>query len=57
MAMLDNGIYKYQINTSFQPIIKGTIIVLVVIFDAWYRGYMDMKIQSKKEHDPLSVGR
>jgi ribose transport system permease protein len=57
MAMLDNGIYKYQINTSLQPIIKGAIIVLVVIFDAWYRGYMDMKIQSKKEHDPLLEGR
>jgi ribose transport system permease protein len=57
MAMLDNGIYKYQINTSFQPIIKGVIIVLVVIFDAWYRGYMDMKIQSKKGHDPLPAGR
>jgi ribose transport system permease protein len=57
MAMLDNGIYKYQINTSFQPIIKGTIIVLVVIFDAWYRGYMDAKIQSKKGHDPLPGGR
>jgi ribose transport system permease protein len=57
MAMLDNGIYKYQINTSFQPIIKGTIIVLVVVFDAWYRGYMDMKIQSKKGHDPLPAGR
>jgi ribose transport system permease protein len=57
MAMLDNGIYKYQINTSFQPVIKGTIIVLVVIFDAWYRGYMDMKTQSRKGHDPIPAGR
>jgi ribose transport system permease protein len=55
MAMLDNGIYKYQINTSFQPIIKGAIIVLVVVFDAWYRGYMDVKAQSKKKNGPLSV--
>ncbi|MDR2478188.1 MAG: ABC transporter permease [Treponema sp.] len=48
MAMLDNGIYKYQINTSYQPIIKGAIIVLVVIFDAWYRGYMDRRLQLQR---------
>lgn len=44
MAMLDNGIYKFQIDTSYQPVIKGLIIVLVVIFDAWYRRYMNKRL-------------
>lgn len=49
MATLDNGIYKYQIDTSYQPIIKGAIIVAVVIFDAWYRRYMQEQQNKKKE--------
>jgi ribose transport system permease protein len=48
MSMLNNGIYKYQINTSYQPVIKGVIIILVVIFDAWYRGYMDDQIYENR---------
>jgi ribose transport system permease protein len=48
MSMLNNGIYKYQINTSFQPVIKGAIIILIVIFDAWYRRYMDNQIHTKE---------
>jgi ribose transport system permease protein len=46
MAMLDNGIYKYQIDTSYQPVIKGFIIILVVVFDAWYRRHMDKRFLS-----------
>jgi ribose transport system permease protein len=51
MAMLDNGIYKYQINTSWQPIIKGAIIVLVIVFDAWYRSLMEKRLQTQKNAD------
>jgi Ribose/xylose/arabinose/galactoside ABC-type transport systems, permease components len=36
MATLNSGIYKFQINTSYQLIIKGIIIICVVIFDSWY---------------------
>ena len=47
MAVLDSGIYQYQINTSFQPIIKGTIIILFVVFDAWYSKKMKAKTAKK----------
>jgi ribose transport system permease protein len=56
MSMLDNGLYKYQINTSWQPIIKGLIIILVVIFDAWYRNYMDKRLQIQKDTKLLKGG-
>lgn len=36
MSTLDNGIYKFQISTAYQSIIKGAIILLVIIFDSWY---------------------
>lgn len=36
ISTLNNGIYKFQINTSYQLIIKGAIIILVVMFDSWY---------------------
>jgi ribose transport system permease protein len=56
MSMLNNGIYKYQINTSYQSVIKGVIIILVVIFDAWYRGYMDNQIHTKAREKLQEAG-
>lgn len=49
MAVLDNGIYKYQINTAYQPIIKGLIIVTVVVFDSWYNKRMERSAKNKKK--------
>jgi ribose transport system permease protein len=49
MAVLDSGIYKYQINTSLQPIIKGSIIILFVVFDACYIKKMKAKTGKKQE--------
>lgn len=48
MAVLDNGIYKYQINTAYQPVIKGLIIVAVVVFDSWYNKRMEEASKNKK---------
>lgn len=48
MAVLDNGIYKYQINTAYQPIIKGLIIIAVVVFDSWYNCRMEEASKNKK---------
>lgn len=48
MSVLDNGIYKYQINTAYQPIIKGVIIILVVVFDAWYNKRMEQASKNRK---------
>lgn len=48
MATLDNGIYKFQINTAYQLIIKGIIIICVVAFDSWYNNFMDEASRNKK---------
>ncbi len=48
MAALDNGIYKFRINTAYQLIIKGIIIICVVVFDSWYNNYMDNAARNKK---------
>ncbi len=48
MSTLDNGIYKFQINTAYQLIIKGIIIICVVVFDSWYNDFMDAASKNKK---------
>jgi ribose transport system permease protein len=40
MTALINGIYKYNLPTAAQLIIKGVVIVLMVIFDSVYNNYM-----------------
>ena len=55
MAALDNGILKLQLNTAYQDVIKGIIIILVVIFDAWYRGFMQNRAQKKKAEKEAAV--
>jgi ribose transport system permease protein len=40
MTALINGIYKYNLPTAAQLIIKGLVIVLMVIFDSLYNRYM-----------------
>lgn len=47
MAALENGVLKLQMNTAFQYIIKGVIIILVVIFDAWYNAQVEKKAQER----------
>ena len=51
MATLENGVRKLDMNTSYQYIIKGIIIIAVVIFDAAYKSRMDRqaKEQGAKE--------
>ncbi len=48
MAALDNGIYKFQVNTAYQLVIKGIIIICVVVFDAWYNNFMDEFTRNRK---------
>ena len=40
MTALLNGIYKYNLPTAVQLMIKGGVIVLIVILDSLYAGYM-----------------
>ena len=49
MNVLTNGIYKYNLPTATQLIVKGGVIVAMVIFDAVYNSYMEKKVtQSQK---------
>jgi ribose transport system permease protein len=45
MAALENGVLKLQMNTAYQYVIKGVIIIMVVIFDAWFNSVMEKKAQ------------
>ena len=53
MATLENGVRKLAINTAFQYVIKGAIIILVVIFDAVYKTYMDRKAREEGAKEGL----
>lgn len=55
MAALDNAILKLQMSTAYQYVIKGIIIILVVIFDAWYRNFMQNRAQKKKAEKEAAV--
>ena len=43
MAILTNGIYKYNLGSEYHVIIKGAVIIVMVLFDAVYQRYFQMK--------------
>ena len=43
MQVLKNGILKYNFSTQTQAVISGTVIVVMLIFDAYYNEYMQKK--------------
>ena len=43
MNVLTNGIYKYNLPTATQLIIKGLVIVAMILFDSVYNSYMERK--------------
>ena len=47
MAVLQNGILKYNLPTAAQLIVKGLVIVAMIIFDAVYNDIMQKRIQRK----------
>jgi ribose transport system permease protein len=51
MAVLENGIYKYNFPTAVQLIIKGSVIVVMVIFDEVYNQYVQKKIEQKNKNE------
>ena len=53
MATLENGVRKLDMNTSFQYIIKGIIIIAVVIFDATYKSRMERKAREQGAKEGL----
>lgn len=56
MNVLTNGIYKYNLPTAAQLIIKGGVIVAMIVFDSVYNSYMERKIQkSGKDVEEVAV--
>ncbi|MBQ7535179.1 MAG: ABC transporter permease [Stomatobaculum sp.] len=53
MITLENGVRKLDMNTAFQYVIKGLIIVAVVIFDATYKARMDKKAREEGAKEGL----
>ena len=48
MAALDSGIIKLGLDSAYQNVIKGVIIILVVLFDAWFRKTMQQQAMKRK---------
>jgi ribose transport system permease protein len=46
MAVLTNGLYKYNLPTGYQMITKGGVIVAMVIFDSVYQKVMENRIRN-----------
>ena len=56
MAVLQNGILKYNLPTAAQLIVKGIVIVIMIIFDAVYNNIMQKRIQQKaREEDAAEM--
>ena len=55
MSALDNGVLKLQMNTAYQYVIKGVIIILVVMFDAWYNGQMEKRAQERGRKEAVKA--
>ena len=53
MATLENGVRKLDMNTSYQYIIKGIIIIAVVIFDAVYKTRIDKRAKEQGAKEGL----
>ena len=56
MAVLQNGILKYNLPTAAQLIIKGVVIVIMIVFDSVYNQYMQKRIQQKLNQDTQMAG-
>lgn len=57
MAVLQNGILKYNLPTAAQLVVKGIVIVVMIIFDAVYNSMMQKRIQQRaKEESEIAGG-
>jgi ribose/xylose/arabinose/galactoside ABC-type transport system permease subunit len=51
MAVLTNGLYKYNFPAAYQIIFKGGVIIMMVIFDSVYQKYMENRIRKASKLD------
>lgn len=56
MAVLQNGILKYNLPTAAQLIVKGVVIVIMIVFDAVYNKIMQKRIQQKARELDAATG-
>ena len=56
MAVLQNGILKYNLPTAAQLIVKGVVIVIMIVFDAVYNKRMQKRIQQKARELDAATG-
>ena len=58
MAILANGILKYNLPTATQLIVKGAVIIVMVVFDSVYNSFMEKrtKERAKLEEEKLAGG-
>lgn len=56
MAVLQNGILKYNLPTAAQLIVKGVVIVIMIVFDAVYNKMMQKRIQQKAREMDAATG-
>lgn len=54
LAVLDNGIRKFEISSAFMTMLRGGIIVFVVIFDAWYQRRHQEKLRRSSSLEELT---
>lgn len=47
MSVINSGIVQIGISTYYQPVIKGGIIIIAVLFDIGYLQYVDRKMKTK----------
>lgn len=46
MAILTNGIYKYNLGSEYHVIIKGVVIIIMVLFDSVYQYWFRSRTRS-----------
>lgn len=56
MAVLQNGILKYNLPTSTQLIIKGVVIVAMIIFDSIYQKMIQARIMRRAREEDVPEG-
>jgi len=56
MATLQNGIYKYNFPTAIQLVFKGSVIIIMVVFDSLYNRYMEKKIILRAHQEEITGG-
>ena len=49
MAALENGVLKLSTGTAYQYIVKGVVLIIVVIFDAWYVQFITRRSRKRRE--------